>query len=344
MNKLILEDKILGGLIGAAAGDALGAATEARSREQIIEYFGGKVVDFVQPPQDTFSAGSKPGQVTDDFSSLYFLMEAIVNNKGIVTPRVVGDSLVEWSNHKVFFDRFAGPTTRAAINRFKKDDYTIKNDKKLSPRQATNGAAMRIGALGFLYPGDMDKTIDAVITVTRMTHDNYLAISGALAVALAVNQALQDNSNYIEVIKYGLYGAEIGEIKGREISKDVPGPSVLAKMKYALRIANDIKLNEEEKVIEITDRIGTGLMISEAVPAAFGIFATHKGDCMKTIISCVNAGYDTDTLATIAGIIAGSLNGSKVFPNHFLDVLDNANGFDIESLSQDILNISLGGN
>ena len=36
-----MYQKILGGLIGAAAGDAMGAATETRTRKQIEEKFGG---------------------------------------------------------------------------------------------------------------------------------------------------------------------------------------------------------------------------------------------------------------------------------------------------------------
>ena len=38
-----IEEKILGCLVGAAAGDALGAATEMRTRRQIEEKFGGRV-------------------------------------------------------------------------------------------------------------------------------------------------------------------------------------------------------------------------------------------------------------------------------------------------------------
>jgi len=36
-------DKILGAFLGAAVGDAMGAPTEMRTTEQIIEYFGGPV-------------------------------------------------------------------------------------------------------------------------------------------------------------------------------------------------------------------------------------------------------------------------------------------------------------
>ena len=73
-----MYQKILGGLIGAAAGDAMGAATETRTRKQIEEKFGGYVTDFLAPPDDTFARGSKAGQVTDDFSVAYMTLKEVV--------------------------------------------------------------------------------------------------------------------------------------------------------------------------------------------------------------------------------------------------------------------------
>ena len=97
----------------------------------------------------------------------------------------------------------------------------------------------------------------------------------------------------------------------------------------------------KDKTREIIDKIGTGLHVSETVPSAFGIFAANGGDAMGTIISCVNAGYDTDTLATVAGAIAGTLCGSRSFPDHFLPTLEKANGFDIEGLAKGIEDVVL---
>lgn len=54
MNVYSLNDRILGCLIGAGAGDAMGAATESRTTEQILQYFGHKVTDFEVTPMDTF--------------------------------------------------------------------------------------------------------------------------------------------------------------------------------------------------------------------------------------------------------------------------------------------------
>ena len=118
-----MYDRILGGLIGAGAGDAMGAATEARTTEQILAYFGHEVTDFEKPPMDTFGAGNEPGQLTDDFSSAYFVAKHIVENSGVVTAEAVQNALIEWSEHAVFFDRFAGPTTRLAIRRYKGEKF-----------------------------------------------------------------------------------------------------------------------------------------------------------------------------------------------------------------------------
>ena len=47
------SNKILGCLTGAAVGDAMGAATELRTKEMIKEKFGGKVTTILNPPDAT---------------------------------------------------------------------------------------------------------------------------------------------------------------------------------------------------------------------------------------------------------------------------------------------------
>ena len=50
-------NKILGSIMGAAVGDAMGAATETRSAERIKEDFGGYVDKIITPPSDCFARG-----------------------------------------------------------------------------------------------------------------------------------------------------------------------------------------------------------------------------------------------------------------------------------------------
>ncbi len=335
----MLYDRILGGLIGAGAGDAMGAATEARTTEQILEYFGHEVTDFETPPADTFGAGNIPGQLTDDFSSAYFVARHIADHDGAVTEKVVQEAMIEWSKHSEFFDRFAGPTTRLAIRRYKGEEIEEPKGVQLVSRQATNGAAMKISPIGLLNAGDVDGAIRDAVTVTRVTHDNYLAISGGCAVAAAVSRAVMPDADVYNILQAGLYGAREGERIGRETARDVAGPSVVKRMEMAI----DIGLGPgtaREKMVELGHRIGAGLHVSEAIPCAFGLFAANQGEAMGSIIGAVNVGYDTDTIATMAGAIAGALGGADKFPGHFLPILEEVNHLDITGLAKDLARIA----
>ena len=110
-----------------------------------------------------------------------------------------------------------------------------------------------------------------------------------------------------------------------------------------MEMAIDIGLGtgtSKEKMVEIGHRIGAGLHVAEAIPSAFGIFAAYNGDAMGSIIGAVNVGYDTDTVATMSGALAGALNGADAYPSHFLPTLEKANHLEIEKLAKDLTEIA----
>ncbi|WP_314012500.1 ADP-ribosylglycohydrolase family protein [Mogibacterium diversum] len=335
-----MYNKILGCLVGAAAGDAMGAATEARSSNQIIDTFGGKVTEFITPPDDTFGAGNQAGGFTDDFSSAYFVAKEIVDNAGIVNKEIVQHALVKWSKHAVFFDRFAGPTTRLAIKRFAGEEVPLSGGIKNKARQATNGAAMRISPIGLINAGDRENAIKDAVIVASVTHNNNLAISGACAVAAAVSEAVKDGSNLYDVIDAGLYGANEGEKIGKAHGNNVAGPSVVKRIKMAVDIGFGTG-SIDERICNIADIIGTGLHVSETVPTAFGIIAACSGDSMRSISEAASIGYDTDTIATIVGGIVGALNGDSSFPDYFISTMENVNKLDIIGLANAIYDLRL---
>jgi ADP-ribosylglycohydrolase len=334
-----LYDRILGALIGAAAGDGMGAATEARTTQQIIDCFGHPVTDFETPPMDTFGGGNVPGQATDDFSSAWFLAQSIASRNGVVDTQAVQEALIDWSEHAVFFDRFAGPTTRVAIRRFKGEVIPDTAGVKLLSRQATNGAAMRISPIGMFNPGNMERTIEDAITVTMLTHDNQLALSGACAVACAVSYALTPQADLFGVLQAALYGARGGERRGLEIAHEVAGPSVVRRLEKAIEIGLG-QGSAEEKMTRLGDCIGAGLHVAEAIPCAIGFVAVSPGDAVGAIIGAVNVGYDTDTIATMTGAVAGALYGAASFPAHYLPTLEKANGLPLTPLAAKITAIA----
>lgn len=327
-------DKILGAFLGAAVGDAMGAPTEMRTTEQIKNYFKGPVKEFKQPPSDTFARGRKSGQVTDDFSLAYFLAKAIIKHNGKLDFDVVKDSLLEWGNTGEYFIPFAGPTTRAAIERLKGNEVKNKDEIVNYNATATNGSAMKIFPVGLLNPGNIDKVIDDATMVSMLTHNNHLSISGACAIAAAVSKAMEDDADVYTIVQAGFYGARKGEIKGREISRIVAGPSVVKRMELAIEIG--LKSTAIENAMQnIADYVGSGLHISEAVPAVFGLFVAAKGKTMDCIYAGVNIGNDTDTVATMLGALAGAYNGYMSLPKEYLSIINERNNICLEKLAKE---------
>jgi len=87
------------------------------------------------------------------------------------------------------------------------------------------------------------------------------------------------------------------------------------------------------------DVIGCGLHIAEAVPAAFGFLVAARGDTMRSIFCGVNAGNDTDTVASIVGAIAGTLNGVQSMPAGYLDEIEAKNKMDLRGLARSFASI-----
>lgn len=331
-----LREKILGSLLGAAIGDAMGAATELRPKELIRERFGGEVREILTPPEDTFARGAKAGNVTDDFSLIYYTVKAILDNKGLIDKKAADQALLNWSNDDAFYNQYVGPTTRAAVERIKginTEDYydfiCCDNAK------ASNGSAMKISPAGLFHPGEIEQAIESAITICRPTHNNNLSIEGACAVAAAVSEALKEDTDVFSIVQAGLYGAK----KGRQLAQGtcavLAGPSVIRRMELAISIGLTAE-NLDQATTQIADLVGSGLHISEAVPAVFGIMVAAKGDAMEAIIGAVNIGSDTDTIATMTGAVLGALQGNFAFPTEYLKLIEEVNGFEIKKMAADI--------
>jgi ADP-ribosylglycohydrolase len=333
-------NKILGCLVGGATGDAMGAATEIRSRNQIHEFFGQDVKEFVKPPMDTYSRGSEAGNITDDFSLAYVTARYVADNNGIVNKEVAKKALLDWSEIDKWFSRFAGPTTRANVAKMKGEVDVNKNDPAnlFVPvnmnAQSSNGAGMKIAPVSLFSNGDVDEAIKNAITVASLTHPNQIALSGACAIAAATAEAMNDNADLFKVVQAGLYGAREGARLGLQYHENA-GASVEDRMKLAIYIGLTAK-NMDEAIDKIGSVVGSSLAANEAIPAVFGLMVAAKGNTMDAIYGGVNIGDDTDTVATMIGGILGTLNGIDSLPEDYLKYLEKQNGIELEKLAKDI--------
>ena len=346
-----LNSKVLGCLVGAAAGDALGAATELRTIEQIKTDFGGWVTTFIAPPQDTFGRCNEAGMVTDDFTQGKYIIEAALDQHGEVNDEVMRKAFKRWMAYP-FYPNFTGPTTRAAMQRIFNDTrQSLQGDAEPGePKQevalinsgnasATNGAAMKAWSASMLSLRAPDNLIATTYEIAHFTHNNVISVSGACAISTAVNAALSDGIALKDVMKTAIKGADQGYAYAKHHGAVMmAGPSVARRMELAIQIGAK-HASWESAVSELADIIGTGLHASEAVPAVFGILACCGNNPEKAILAAVNIGNDTDTVATMVGSIVGALHGIEALPGNYLPVLNEANKFELDHLATRVLQL-----
>jgi ADP-ribosylglycohydrolase len=149
-------------------------------------------------------------------------------------------------------------------------------------------------------------------------------------VAAAVATAMIPNTPIMEVIRSAQWGAIEGERLGREHGREVGGPTVTKRLDLALEIAARSR-TLDDAIADIVTTVGSGLHISEAVPAALGVFLAGSGDPFLTVVAGANLGDDTDTVACIAGSIAGAFTGFGAVPEGLYREMLVANGLDLEA-------------
>ena len=194
---------------------------------------------------------------------------------------------------------------------------------------------MKIAPAGLFAYDCIDEAVQNAFLISSVTHNNQLAISGACAVAAFISASLKPNATLYTAIEAAFYGAEKGEQLGMQYGHTVGGASVKERMNLAISIALS-GLDKEVKMRKLYEIVGSGLHISEAVPAAIGIIVACKGDPWDTIVEAVNIGYDTDTVAAIAGSMAGALNGTRNIPDGYLEIVEKANDMEIQKLAEKV--------
>ena len=339
-----LYDHVLGSLATAALGDAMGAATEQHAIPEILEEHGGLLRELLAPGHDTFSGGNLPGQITDDTSQMFALCEALIAADGELSEEIWIAKLLHWSQTSPMA-RMMGPTTRPLLEAIAAGQDTSHigqvgtSSRKQTSFGTTNGAAMRIAPAGLVHPGDLESAVRLAWVTARPTHDTQIAAAGAGAIAAGVAQALEVGADVSTVTEACLWGARFGEELGGREGRFVAGPSVARRIEMAIEEASRAS-DLEDALRRIEASVGNSVMTVESVPAAVGIFVAAGGDPFETVVGGTNIGNDTDTVAAMAGALAGALHGIGAVPADLCATVMSANSEDIADLAAGLTEIA----
>lgn len=342
-----LIEKIHGGLLGAALGDAMGAATEQHHIDEIIAAHGGLLQTLLPPADDTFShrGDGVAGYVTDDVSQMIALSEVLINTGGEITVQSWVQRLLEWAEFSPMRHQM-GPTTRPmleAIARGESIDHigvVGTSNRKLTSMGVTNGAAMRVAPAGFINPGNIAGAVETAWVTCQPTHDTQIAASGAGAIAAGCAAALMPAADVFSVARACLEGARLGEQIGAEQGRMVAGPSVARRIELAIEEALQAR-DFEDALRRLEASVGNSVYMVESAPAAVGIFVAAAGDPFWCAVGGTNIGNDTDTIAAMAGAMAGALCGPAGVPPELRKTLETANPEDFAALAEGLAQVAL---
>jgi ADP-ribosylglycohydrolase len=171
--------------------------------------------------------------------------------------------------------------------------------------------------------------VDHVVAASSVTHNTGIALAGAAAVAAAVSAGIS-GARIAEATALAVQAARIAAGRGHWVA----GADVAARIEWATTLVADRDQAEAAELIYTL--VGTSLATQESVPAAFAVLASVPDDPWRACLLAASLGGDTDTIAAMAGAVAGACAGVKAFPPGAIAVID-AHGLGLSGLTDDLL-------
>jgi ADP-ribosylglycohydrolase len=325
-------DRARGALYGLAIGDALGMPTQLLSPDEVDRRFGS--ITWFQPAPDDhlIAAGLPAGHITDDTEQALLIARLLIDGHGRIDPLTLANALADWERDMVRRGSLdlLGPSTQRAISAVAAGT-SVEEAGRFGD---TNGAAMRVTPVGIARPvDDSEGLLQAVVDASGVTHNTTLALAGASAVAAAVSAGV-GGAGLDEAIQAGLAAARVG----RNYGSWVAGADVAARIEAAFAGMHGLA---EDKVIQfIRSVVGTSVATQESVPAAFAVLrAVGEQGAWNACLLAASLGGDSDTIAAIAGAIAGACQGIGAFPKDALDMVSTVNNLELEPVCDQLLQL-----
>ncbi|WP_278262996.1 ADP-ribosylglycohydrolase family protein [Nocardia sp. AG03] len=159
-----------------------------------------------------------------------------------------------------------------------------------------NGAAMRVAPLGAYYVDDPQRAVTEAIRTAQVTHTHSDGVVGAVAVALAAQQAAHARRTRNLPTPTAFLAAVTDPLEPSQTTSGV-------------RRARDLL---GATLAEAVRELGNGSRVTaqDTVPFALWAAATHLDDYPAAIAACIEADGDIDTTCAIVGGVVATYTGT----------------------------------
>ncbi|MFJ8080537.1 ADP-ribosylglycohydrolase family protein [Streptomyces sp. NPDC096205] len=320
-----LDERITAALVGAAVGDALGGPVEGWAPEQIAERHGGRVHGIVGPWHGADWRTARPiapyhkgdGHVTDDTLMTHALVRVYARVRDHLDAYAVADHLVpdlittpRWIPE---LEAEALPLQRI----FLAEKWLVArlHYGHVDPREAGVGNIVNCGAAMYMAPVGLVNAANPTAAYAEAldvagAHQSSYGREAAGVFAAAVAAACAPGATPRSVVETCLSLAKDGTRAAIEqvceaAARHSDFESALTPLREA--VAPYDTVGPDYRAPSLGARRPSRLHAIEELPIALGMLLVARGDYRHAVLGSVNYGRDCDSIATMAGALAGAL-------------------------------------
>ena len=274
------NDRIVGVLVGLAAGDALGAGYEfGPAFDGPVDMKGGGPFNW------------EVGEWTDDTQMAICIAETLAT--GTLDLAAIGDRFIKWSTECTDI----GNQTRAVLSMANSGsdlpDIAAAHHEVNPHNSAGNGSLMRTGPVALAFLGDNAAIAEAATTISALTHADPLANEACVLWSIAIAQAVETG--------------EIPDIRAGLDCLPAARTDMWEDIITAAETEDPRSFNPNGFVVTALQAAWSSI-IQTPVP-------DRTADHLRLVLeNTVRIGHDTDTTAAIAGSMLGAIYGVSAIP------------------------------
>jgi len=306
-----VKDKILGGILGLCVGDALGVPVEFINRELLS-------LNPVTEMRGYGTHNTPPGTWSDDTSMTLCLMDSLINGLNF---KDIMDKFVSWlqdGEYTPYGKAFGvGQTVLKALIKYENGIDPLKCGGTLE-RDNGNGSLMRILPLLFYLRSrylhdipDCDEAISIIHNVSALTHAHIKSQTACVIyLSVASELAFNYNGDTENCVINGMLRARAFYhcIRCTRSSKDVYDY-------FRSFRCFDFKFKDYPQ----SEIKSTGYVVDTLDAALWCLLNSNSYE--SCVLKAVNLGGDTDTIAAVAGGLAGLAYGKEAIPIKWLELI-----------------------
>ncbi|AWP16823.1 putative poly(ADP-ribose) glycohydrolase ARH3-like [Scophthalmus maximus] len=325
-----------GALVAAVLGDCVGGEFEGAEEvpmESVLQHLNGL---------DDETKGSGILEYSDDTAMARCVVQSLLTRTGFDEHDMARRFAKEYSTSP---GRGYGSGVIQVLKKLSSphlsDVYQPARDQFNGRGSFGNGGAMRAAPFALAFPELADVKRFARLGA-MLTHSCSLGYNGAVLQALAVHLSLQGALDLPQQFISRLI-TEMEEVEGDEAARKDARILKEAEKPFCERLhrVRDLMDRSQVSVEEVISELGNGIAALHSVPTAIFcvLHCLQPRECLpenyggleRTISYSLALGGDTDTIACMAGAIAGAHYGIEAIPQSWMKCCEGAEDADINA-------------